>query len=139
MRLCWVDIECLGVLLIWSVVGEWLSALPVGAGEGCSDIFLYYFSFFSLYLGDGPVSQKAVKHKTIQPTMAQPKIDREALLFLPSAALVPPAKSFPVHSSISSSPVFCLALLTLPFTVPCRIVFVQLDDLEMWPNYLSVS
>ena len=32
---------------------------------------------------------------------------------------------------------FCLPLLLAPFTVPCRIVFTMLEDLEMWPYHLS--
>ena len=49
------------------------SALAVGAGGGCLDIFslIYHFSSFSLSLGDDPIyteilSQRAVKLK--QPT-----------------------------------------------------------------------
>ena len=41
---------------IWINVGQGPSALAVGAGGGCLDIFtlLYLFSF-SLSLGDGPI------------------------------------------------------------------------------------
>ena len=47
-----------GVLLIWIRVGQGPTALAVGAGGGCLDIFslVYHFSFsFSLSLGDGPI------------------------------------------------------------------------------------
>ena len=55
-----------------------------------------------------------------------------------SAALVELAKSIPVHSLILSSHLFfCLPLFLFPFTVPCRIVFAQPEDLETWPNHLS--
>ena len=44
--------------LIWIRVGQGLTALAVGAGGGCLDIFsvVYHFFFsFSLSLGDGPI------------------------------------------------------------------------------------
>ena len=46
-----------GVLLIWVRVGQRPTALAVGAGRGCLDIFslVYHFSSFSLSLGDGPI------------------------------------------------------------------------------------
>ena len=42
---------------IWVIVGQRPTALAVGAGGGCLDIFtlLYPFSSFSLSLGDGPI------------------------------------------------------------------------------------
>ena len=42
---------------IWIIVGQGPSALAVGAGGGCLDIFtlIYPFSNFSLSLGDGPI------------------------------------------------------------------------------------
>ena len=56
-----------------------------------------------------------------------------------SAALVELAKSIPVHSLILSSHLFfCLPLFLFPFTVPCRIVFAIPEDLETWPNHLSL-
>ena len=55
-----------------------------------------------------------------------------------SAALVELAKSILVHSLILSSHLFfCLPLFLFPFTVPCRIVFAEPEDLETWPNHLS--
>ena len=49
--------KCRGVLLIWVRVGQGPTALAVGAGGGCLDIFslVYHFSFFSLSRGDGPI------------------------------------------------------------------------------------
>ena len=43
--------------LIWITVGQEPTALAVGAGGGCLDIFtlVYPFSSFSLSLGDGPI------------------------------------------------------------------------------------
>ena len=35
VRWCWVNFQCLGVLLIWTIVGQGLTALAVGAGGGC--------------------------------------------------------------------------------------------------------
>ena len=56
---------------IWITVGQGLTALVVGAGGGCLDIFtlIYPFLFsFSLSLGE-ILSQRAVKPKTTnQPT-----------------------------------------------------------------------
>ena len=37
---CWVNFQCRGVLLIWSIVGQGPTSLTVGAGGGCLDIFL---------------------------------------------------------------------------------------------------
>ena len=39
-RWCWVNFQCRGVLLIWIIVGQGPTALAVGAGGGCLDIFL---------------------------------------------------------------------------------------------------
>ena len=49
VRRCWVNFQCRGVLLIWICVGQGPSALAVGAGGGCLDIFslIYHFSFLS--------------------------------------------------------------------------------------------
>ena len=46
----WGDgtIQCQVVLLVWIMVGQGHTVLPVGAGGGCSDIFfsvVYHFSF----------------------------------------------------------------------------------------------
>ena len=42
---------------IWIIVGQGPTALAVGAGRGCLDIFplLYIFSSQSPSLGDGPI------------------------------------------------------------------------------------
>ena len=40
VRWCWVKFQCWGVLLIWMRVGQGPTALAVGAGGGCLDIFL---------------------------------------------------------------------------------------------------
>ena len=49
LRWCLVSLQCRGVLLIWSGVGQGPTALAVGAGGGCLDIFslVYHFSFLS--------------------------------------------------------------------------------------------
>ena len=46
---CWVNFQCRGVLLILIIVGLGPTALTVGAGGGCLDIFthVYHFSFLS--------------------------------------------------------------------------------------------
>ena len=50
VRRCWVKFQCLGVLLVWIIVGQGPSVLAVGAGGGCLDILslIYHFSSFSL-------------------------------------------------------------------------------------------
>ena len=49
VRMCWVNSQCRGVLLIWIIVGQGPIALAVGAGGDCLDIFslIYHFSFLS--------------------------------------------------------------------------------------------
>ena len=48
-RMCWVNFQCRGVLLVWLIAGQGPIALAVGAGGGCLDIFsfIYLFSFLS--------------------------------------------------------------------------------------------
>ena len=46
-RRCWVNFQCLGVLLVWMIVGQGPTALAVGAGGGCLDIFFSHLSFLS--------------------------------------------------------------------------------------------
>ena len=57
VRWCWVNFQCRGVLLIWFMVVQGPTALAVGAGGGCLDIFLP--SIVSVLsppsLGDGPI------------------------------------------------------------------------------------
>ena len=58
VRWCWVNFQRRGVLLIWIRVGQGPTALAVGAGGGCLDIFFSRLSFlfsFSLSLGDGQI------------------------------------------------------------------------------------
>ena len=70
---CWVNFQCRGVLLIWLTVGQGPTALAVGAGGGCLDIFyrIYHFSFLSPSLWEtaryrlkyclkGPLSPKTI-------------------------------------------------------------------------------
>ena len=47
----------LGKVPVWMKVGQELTALAVGAGGGCLDIFtlIYPFSPLSPSLGDGPI------------------------------------------------------------------------------------
>ena len=48
MRWCWVNFQCRGVLLVWIRVGQGPTALAVGAGGGCLDIFTLFYPFSSL-------------------------------------------------------------------------------------------
>ena len=52
-----VNFQCRGVLLIWIRVGQGPTALAVGVGGCCLDIFSLVYQFFSssLSLGDGPI------------------------------------------------------------------------------------
>ena len=45
---CWLNFQCQGVLLIWIRAGQGPSALAVGAGGSCLDIFSSRLSFFFL-------------------------------------------------------------------------------------------
>ena len=55
-RWCWVNIKCRCVLLIWIRVGQGPTALAVGKGGGCLDIFLSYIIslFFPTLSGRRP-------------------------------------------------------------------------------------
>ena len=57
VRWSWVNFQCRGVLQIWIIVGQGPTALVVGAGGDCLDVFslVYQFSSVSLSLGDGPI------------------------------------------------------------------------------------
>ena len=57
-RRCWINLQCRGVLLVWTIVGQGPIALAVGAGRGLFEHFFSRLSFllsFSLSLGDGPI------------------------------------------------------------------------------------
>ena len=83
MRWCWVNFQCRGVLLIWITVGQGPTALVVGAGGGCLDIFslIYQFSFLSLSLWEtaryrlkyclkGPLSPKTINQFLSKPLLS---------------------------------------------------------------------
>ena len=44
MRRCWVNFQCRGVLLIWIIVGQGLTAPAVGAGGGVWTFFLSFLA-----------------------------------------------------------------------------------------------
>ena len=48
VRRCWVNFQCRGVLLICMIVGQGPTALAVGAGGGCLDIFTLLYPFSPL-------------------------------------------------------------------------------------------
>ena len=48
VRWSWVNFQCRGVLLVWIRVGQGPTALAVGAGGGCLDIFTLIYPFSSL-------------------------------------------------------------------------------------------
>ena len=79
VRWCWVNFQCRGVLLIWIRVGQGPTALAVGAGGGCLDIFslVYRFSLLSPSLWEtvryrlkyclkGPLSPKQSINQSIK-------------------------------------------------------------------------
>ena len=47
VRWSWVNFQCRGVLLVWIRVGQGPTALAVGAGGGCLDIFTLIYPFSS--------------------------------------------------------------------------------------------
>ena len=78
VRWCSVNFQCRGVLLIWIRVGQGPTALAVGAGGGCLDIFslVCHFSFLSPSLWEtaryrlkyylkGPLSPKTTNQPTL--------------------------------------------------------------------------
>ena len=74
VRWCSVNFLHRGVLLLWITVGQGPSALTVGAGGGCLDIFslVYHFFFLSPSFWETAryrqiLSQRAVKPKTTKP------------------------------------------------------------------------
>ena len=71
VRWCWVNFQCLGVLLIWIIVEQGPTALAVGAG-GVVWTFLSHLSFlfsFSLSLVDGLINQLVGSVSNNLPTM----------------------------------------------------------------------
>ena len=48
VRWCWVNFQCRGVLLLRKIVGQGPTALVVGAGGGCLDIFSLIYPFSPL-------------------------------------------------------------------------------------------
>ena len=53
-----INLQCRGVLLVWTIVGQGPIALALGAGGGLFGHFFSRLSFllsFSLSLGDGPI------------------------------------------------------------------------------------
>ena len=48
VRWSWVNFQCRGVLLVWIRVGQGPTALAVGAGGGCLDIFTLIYPFSPL-------------------------------------------------------------------------------------------
>ena len=61
---------------IWITLGQGPTALVVGAGGGCLDIFTLIYPFLfsiSLFLGDGPIWTEILSQRAVQPkTTNQP-------------------------------------------------------------------
>ena len=77
MRCCLLKFRCRCALLIW-IIGQGPTALEVGAGGGCLEIFL---SPFSLSLGDGPKQTYLLFQRAIKPKKKQPTEQRAFLWF----------------------------------------------------------
>ena len=57
---CWVNFQCLGVLLLWILVWQVPTALAVGAGGGCLEISLFFLPLSGLvdcFVLNGPLRQ----------------------------------------------------------------------------------
>ena len=67
VRRCWVKFQCLGVLLVWIIVGQGPSVLAVGAGGGCLDILSLIYHFSSFSLGDGPIKTEILSQRAVKP------------------------------------------------------------------------
>ena len=67
-RWCWVNFQCRGILLVWTIVGQGPTALGEVADRGCLDISfsrLPFLSSFSFPLGDGSIQTEILSHKAI--------------------------------------------------------------------------
>ena len=67
VRRCWINFQCRGVLLICMIVGQGPTALAVGAGEECLDIFALIYPFSplspSLWTTDQPIKSLTILSK----------------------------------------------------------------------------
>ena len=84
MRWCWVSFQHRGVLLIWSRVGQGLTALAVGVGGLFGHFFscLSFLFSFSLSLGDGRYRLKYCLKGPLSPK--QPTNQKPVTLNCPS-------------------------------------------------------
>ena len=91
VRWCWVNFQCWGVLHILNQVGQGPTALAVGAGGGCLDIFnlVYHFSFLSPSLWETTRYRLKYCLKNVKPKNNQPtNFTVVCLLYLLSIFLV---------------------------------------------------
>ena len=88
VRWSWVNFQCRGVLLIWIIVRQGSTALVVGAGGGCLDVFslVYHFSFLSPSLWEtaryrlkyclkGPLNPKQLSNQQFSKIVLASKTD----------------------------------------------------------------
>ena len=69
VRWSWVNFKYRGVLQFWITVVQGPTALAVGAGGGCLDIFFsfVYHLYFSLCLGDGQINTEILSERAVKP------------------------------------------------------------------------
>ena len=100
VRWCWVNFQCRGVLLIWIIVGQGPTAIAVGAGGDCLDIFSLecHFSFLTPSLWEtaryrlknclkGPLSPTQPTNKSFW-SLASFRVILERLLHAPGLGYV---------------------------------------------------
>ena len=127
MRWSWVNFQCRGVLLVWIRAGQGPTALAVGAGVGCLDIFTLIYPFSSLspslwettryrlkYCLKGSLSPKTATTTSIKPSLGewQPnyRIDRKEEVTLARLRI---GHTFITHS-------FLLKGEDWPLCIPCQ-------------------
>ena len=84
VRWSWVSFQCRGVLLVWIRVGQGPTALAIGAGGGCLDIFTLLYPFSPLspslwettqyrlkYCLKGSLSPKTTNQLTFNPSKTE--------------------------------------------------------------------
>ena len=84
VRWSWVNFQCRGVLLVWIRVGQGPTALAVGAGGGCLDIFTLVYPFSalspSLWETTGSLSPKTTNQPNFPEAIPSGNIKRKIIM-----------------------------------------------------------